>query len=62
MNIKECINEIINGMSLREAEIKYGVDRKTLKEQCIKYFKTNPEKEKKNLNKLYIITKRIVQK
>ena len=53
MNIKECINEIINGMSLREAEIKYGVDRKTLKEQCIKYFKTNPEREEEFKQTLY---------
>ena len=44
INIEEVINKIINGMSLREAGRIYGVDRENLKEMCMQYFKTNPEK------------------
>lgn len=44
INIEEVIDEIINGMSLREAGRKYQIDRESLKDKCMEYFKTNPEK------------------
>ena len=42
LNIEEVINKIIGGMSLREAGRQYQIDRETLKDMCMKYFKTNP--------------------
>ena len=44
INIEKIIDEIISGMSLREAGKKYQIDRESLKDKCMEYFKTNPEK------------------
>lgn len=44
MNIEQVIDDIINGMTLREVEEKYKVDRKTLKLRCLEYLEKNPER------------------
>ena len=44
INIEKVIDEIINGMSLREAGRIYQIDRESLKAKCMEFFKTNPEK------------------
>ena len=44
INIEKVIDEIINGMSLREAGKKYQMDRESLKDKCMEYFKISPEK------------------
>lgn len=44
MNIEQIIDDIINGMTLREVEKKYKVDRKTLKSKCLVYLNINPKK------------------
>lgn len=42
INIEEIINQIIGGMSLREAGKQYQMDREVLKDKCMEYFKTSP--------------------
>ena len=44
LNIEKIIDEVINGTSLREAGRKYQIDRESLKNRCMEYFKTNPTK------------------
>lgn len=44
LNIEQIIDEVINGTSLREAGKKYKIDRESLKNRCMEYFKTNPAK------------------
>lgn len=42
INIEEVVNQIIGGMSLREAGKQYQIDREALKDRCMEYFKINP--------------------
>ena len=44
LNIEKIIDEVINGTSLREGGRKYQIDRESLKNRCMEYFKTNPTK------------------
>lgn len=44
MNIEGIVNDIIQGMTLRKVESKYGIDRKTLKARCMAYLEKNAEK------------------
>lgn len=44
IDIEQIVDNIINGMSLREAGRIYQIDRDTLKSKCMEYFMSNPER------------------
>ncbi len=44
INIEKVIDDIIGGMTLREAERIYQLDKDALKNKCLKYFMSNPKR------------------